>query len=144
METKEFIHKLDEPRILDAIAAAEKRSTGEIRVYVSHKERHEVMEFARKRFHELGMHKTRDRNAVLLYIVPRTQQFAVMGDVGIDQKCGPDFWTGIVAQMTPRMKAGQFTDALVGAIDDLGKALATHFPPSGDNPNELTNAIARD
>src|ERR1051325_4385583 len=103
MHHKEFLEHVDEKRVVQAIAAAEAKTTGEIRVYVSHKERHDALEFARRRFQELGMTRTRHRNAVLIYIVPRTRQFAVLGDAGIHQKCGDALWKEIVSAMSPRM-----------------------------------------
>lgn len=141
---KEFLRQLDETRIVNAIAEAEKKTSGEIRVYISHKERHDAMAFAAKRFQDLGMTKTKHRNAVLIYIVPRTRQFAVLGDTGIHQKCGDGFWNEIVAAMSQRMKQNQFTEALVEAVDRIACALQTHFPPDGENPNELPNEIVRD
>src|SRR3954468_15255562 len=99
MEHNEFINQLEERHIVKAIGEAEKKTSGEIRVYVSHKERHDALAFAKKRFQELGMFKTKHRNAVLIYIVPRTRQFAVLGDLGIHQKCGDAFWKDIVAAM---------------------------------------------
>src|ERR1041385_7682194 len=107
MHHKEFINELDEARVVAAIETAEQKSSGEIRVYVSHKPRHDALAFARRRFAQLGMSQTRHRNAVLIYIVPRTQQFAVIGDIGIHQQCGDAFWREIVAEMTARMKERQ-------------------------------------
>ena len=144
MKHQEFISQLDEKQIVNAIAAVEQKSSGEIRVYVSHKERHDALAFARKRFQELGMFKTKDRNAVLLYIVPRTRQFAVLGDDGIHEKCGDAFWSEIVANMSAQMKAGKFTEAVVGAVRSIGETLAKHFPRSPDDRNELPNIIVRD
>ena len=141
---KEFIEQLDEPRIVEAIAAAEKTTSGELRVYVSHKERHDALTFAKKRFVELGMSATKHRNGVLIYIVPRTRQFAVLGDMGIHQKCGDAFWKDIVAGMAGRMKEGQFTAAIVQAIAEIGSVLQKHFPASGDDQNELPNEIVGD
>ena len=144
MHHNEFIHQLDEERVVAAIAGAEKRTSGEVRVYISHKPRHDALAFARKRFEELGMHRTRHRNAVLIYIVPRTRQFAVVGDLGIHQKCGDAFWKEIVSAMSPRMKAGQFTDAIVEAIRSVGTVLQQHFPASRDDTDELPNEVAGD
>ena len=141
---KEFIEQLDEPRIVEAIAAAEKTTSGELRVYVSHKERHDALTFAKKRFVELGMSATKQRNGVLIYIVPRTRQFAVLGDMGIHQKCGDAFWKDIVVGMAGRMKEGQFTAAIVQAIAEIGSVLQKHFPASGDDQNELPNEIVGD
>src|SRR4051812_28909329 len=116
MQETDFLKQLDKEQIVKAIGEAEKLSTGEIRVYVSHKERHDAMEFAKRRFEELGMTKTRDRNGVLIYIVPRTRQFAVIGDTGIHERCGNDFWSAVARGMSQRMKEGKFTEALVEAI----------------------------
>ena len=144
MKPDDFISQIDDARIMAAIAEVEKKSTGEIRVYISHKERHDALAFAKNRFKELGMSKTKQRNGVLLYIVPRTQQFAVLGDTGIHQKCGDEFWKDIIAGMGPLMKEGRFTDALVKAVSEIGAVLEKHFPSTGENRNELSNEIARD
>ena len=86
----------------------------------------------------------KQRNAVLIYIVPLTQQFAVLGDIGIHEKCGDSFWQRIVDGMTQRMKKDQFTDAIVDAVREVGAALHQHFPATRDDTNELSNEIARD
>ena len=127
-----------------AIGEAEKKTSGEIRVYVSHKERHDALAFAKKRFQQLGMFKTAQRNAVLIYIVPRTQQFAVLGDIGIHQKCGDDFWKRIADGLSSGMKEGRFTEAITGAIREISAVLQKHFPATGENKNELPNEIAGD
>ena len=144
MDHKEFISQLDEQRILDAIRGAEKMTSGEIRVYISHKERHDALTFAQRRFRELGMMKTRERNAVLIYIVPRTQQFAIVGNTGIHQKCGNDFWRKIASGMSQRMKENRFTDAIVSAIEEAGAAMQSHFPRQANDRNELPDDIAGD
>ena len=144
MHHKEFITQLDDRRIVDAIDDAEKKTSGEIRVYVSHRKRHDALAFAKKRFQELGMANTKQRNGVLIYIVPHTRQFAVLGDLGMHQKCGDAFWKEIVSAMSERMKAGQFTDAIVDAIRRIGTVLQQNFPVSRDDVNELPNEIAGD
>jgi uncharacterized membrane protein len=144
MHHSEFISQLDEQRIVQAIGEAEKKTSGEIRVYISHKKRHDALTFARKRFQELGMAKTKQRNAVLIYIVPRTRQFAVLGDLGVHQKCGDAFWKEIASAMSGRLKQGQFTEGIVEAIHRLGSVLQQYFPASRGDTNELPNEIAGD
>ena len=144
MHHDEFISQLDGRRIEQAIAETEKRTSGEIRIYISHKERHDALAFAQKRFQELGMFRTKQRNAVLIYIAPRTRQFAVLGDTGIHQKCGDAFWKQIVSGMSERMKNAQFTEAVVHAIRDVGAVLQQHFPSAPGDVDELPNQIARD
>ncbi len=141
MKPHELIGKLNEARVVEAIAAAERRTSGEIRVCVSQRRRTDALAAARDRFRKLGMERTRQRNGVLLFFAPRTQQFAVWGDSGVHAQCGDDFWPGIVAEMTPLLKEGRFTDAVVLAVGKVGEVLARHFPPEPDDRNELPNPV---
>jgi len=144
MHHKEFVSKLDETRIVKAITEAERKSSGEIRVYVSHRRRTDPLKFARKRFVELGMTQTRHRNAVLIYLVPLTRQFAVVGDAGVHEKCGDAFWQRVSAQMAGLLKQGRSNEAILEAIQMIGDILARHFPRDPDDRNELPDRIVRD
>ncbi len=127
-----------------AIEEAEKKSSGEIRLFVSKGAAGEPLAAARKQFQKLGMEKTRERNGVLLYFAPEARQFAIVGDSGVHEKCGDDFWQQISRDMSEDFKAGRFTVAIVGAIRKVGDVLARHFPRRPDDQNELPNQIARD
>lgn|SRR5688572_7336370 len=144
MKTKEFLAHLDDSQVLAAIEAAEAKSSGEVRVFVSNERIEDVLPAARAEFDALGMAKTQKRNGVMLYFAPKTQQFAVIGDQGIHEKCGQAFWDDIRATMTERLKAGHFTEAVVTAVQTVGAALAQHFPREPGDINELPNQIVRD
>ncbi len=143
MNPKEFISQLDETKIVRAIAEAEGKSSGEIRVYVSHRKRTDPFSFAQRRFLQMGMTRTRHRNAVLIYLAPRSRQFAIVGDVGVHQKCGDAFWQQVSAGMTGLLKQGRFTEAVLDAIQKVGDVLARHFPRGSDDQNELPDGIVR-
>ncbi len=143
MKPDEFLDQLDDARIVAAIGEAERQSSGEIRVYVSHKRREDALAAAQLRFLKLGMNQTRQRNAVLIYFAPLIQQFAIVGDAGIHQKCGADFWRESSAAMSAQLKQGSFTEAIVDAIRKIGALLAQHFPRDPDDRNELPNEVER-
>jgi uncharacterized membrane protein len=144
MKPKHFINILDEKKIVAAIAEAEKKTSGEIRVYISSKNRDDALTAAKNRFEKLGMTKTRLRNGVLIYIAPAARKFAIVGDSGIHEKCGEIFWKELTGKMGNSFKEGKFTDALVEVVRDVGATLAKHFPSDGGNANELSNEILRD
>lgn len=146
MKPKEFFNQLDDCRIADAIQSAELRTSGEIRVYVTRNGlgKMDVFEAAAKCFKKLRMSATAERNGVLLYFAPRDQRFTILGDCGIDEKCGENLWDEIADELHKMLKNGQFTDAVVAAIHRAGEALATHFPRSPDDRNELPDAVQRD
>lgn len=144
MHPKEFIKKLDDRKIVAAIAGAESRTSGEIRVYVSHKTRSDALAAAQKRFQKLGMHRTRHHNAVLIFIVPRTRSFAIVGDSGVHEKCGDDFWNQAVEEFGGDLRTLPVTEALVRAIQKVGDLLAEHFPADPGDRNELPDEILHD
>jgi uncharacterized membrane protein len=141
MRTKEFLGKLEHDRIARAIADAESKTSGEIRVFIQRGELADAYEEARTRFEKLGMTKTRERNAVLIFVAPRAQKFAVIGDVGIHERCGKEFWETTVGTMREHFRAENFTNAIVHAIERTGVALGQHFPRQSDDRNELPDAV---
>lgn len=141
MKVQEFISQLDEARIVAAIAEAEQKTSGEIRVYISHRAHVDAFAYAQKRFQQLGLTKTRHRNAVLLYLAPRTRQFAVVGDRGVHEKCGAAFWRDVGAKLGAALRQGDYTASVIQAVGQIGALLAAHFPPEPGDANELPNAI---
>ncbi len=144
MKPKEFICKLDDDKIVSAIADAEKKTTGEIRVYISSHQREDVLDAARNRFLKLGMSKTRQRNAVLIFFAPVTRTFAIVGDEGIHEKCGQPFWEEVRDAMADFLKQERYTDAILVAVAKVGTLQAKYFPPRPDDTDELPNQILRD
>lgn len=147
MKMKEFRECLDEKRITDAIAKAEQKTSGEIRVFVSSKklpESEDVVARAAKRFEKLGMTRTRERNAVLLYFAPASKRFAVIGDEAIHRVCGQAFWDEVAGRMRDLLSRQAFSEAIVHGIAATGEVLARHFPVTPQNPNELPDDIEHD
>ncbi|MDP9253830.1 MAG: TPM domain-containing protein [Verrucomicrobiota bacterium] len=143
MRTHEFLSKLDHDRIVRAIAAAETKTSGQIRVYVQRGNlKGDALAAARKQFHKLGMQKTKERNAVLILVAPRARKFAVVGDAGVHQKCGEVYWQRLVDSMREHFQSENFTQALLEAIEQTGELLAQHFPrEERGGRDELPNEI---
>ncbi len=142
MRTKEFLSRLEHERIVSAIREAESKTSGEIRVYIQRgKFDADAVLVAQKKFQRLAMHKTRERNAVLIFVAPRAHKLAVIGDKAIHEKCGEQFWQHVVDGMRDYFQNEQFSHALVEAINEIGKVLAAHFPRTSANPNELPDEI---
>jgi uncharacterized membrane protein len=127
-----------------AIALAETRTTGEIRVSIAGFFVGSSRRLAERAFDRLGLRATRNRNGVLLLIAPARHEFVVLGDEAIHAQVGDAFWAGIAARVSSRFREGHFTPGVVEAVDAIGDALARHFPAgdeAGGNPNELPDAI---
>jgi uncharacterized membrane protein len=142
MRTKEFLSKLEHDRIVRAIQQTEAKTSGQIRVYIQRgKLNAEPLTAAQKKFHRMGMHKTRERNAVLIFVAPRAHKFAVVGDKAIHEKCGEEFWRCLVDAMRVHFQNEKFSHAIVEAVEEIGKVLAAHFPKTRAARNELSDEI---
>src|SRR3954464_15056902 len=142
MRTHRFIKELEHDRIIKAIKEAEAKTSGQIRVYLQRGLFDEdALPLAQKKFLQLGMEKTRERNGVLIFVAPRAQKFAVIGDEGVHQKCGEKFWADLVTRMREHFLREDFTQALVEGIGATGELLASHFPKTGATANELPDDI---
>jgi uncharacterized membrane protein len=144
MRTHNFLRRLDHRRITQAIKKAEGRSSGQIRVFIQRgKFDDDALPRAQRKFVQLDMQKTRNRNAVLVFVAPRAHKYAVVGDIGVHEKCGEEFWKRLVNDMRAHFKNEDFNRAIVLAISEVGKLLAAHFPRTGDTINELPDEIVR-
>ena len=144
MRHRKFVSQLAHERIHAAIHAAEEKSSGEIRVMVSHKAAPNPVAMAQEAFGRLGMQATKHRNAVLIFVAPRSRTFAVVGDQAVHAKCGDDFWRELAEAMTAHFKRGEFTDGLLHGINRAGELLAAHFPREPDDKNKLPDDVIED
>jgi uncharacterized membrane protein len=128
MTRKKLIQVIDRDKIREAIEKAEHRTSGEIRVSVAPFFWGNVRKAAEKAFDRLGMTRTKDRNGVLFFVVPARRKFVVLGDSGIHERVGQEFWHRVVDVVTDQFRAGDFTAGLVRGIEEVGEQLSTHFP----------------
>ena len=142
MTRKQLLQVVDRERIKNAIEAAEHRTSGEICVSVSRLFWGNIETAADKAFIRLGMTRTKDRNGVLLFVVPSRRKFVVLGDQGIHERVGQEFWESVAAIISGKFREGDFTGGLLNAIEKVGEELATHFPydPATDK-NELPDDV---
>lgn len=140
--TKNFFTEAQVADIGTAIAAAEGKTSGEIRVHLDKKCSTDAIVAAEKWFGKLKMHKTDLRNGVLIYLAIDSHVFAIYGDKGINEKVPAGFWTEISKEMEDNFRQGKFAEALIEAIHKAGEQMHHFFPRHGDDKNELTNDIS--
>lgn len=139
---RRLLSKDDEARVIAAIRSAEAATSGEIRVHVERWSGGAPLEAARRWFDRLGMRGTRERNGILFYIAVDERAFAVVGDDGIHQKVGPEFWEALRDILRKAFSEKDHAGGLVHAIAEAGVQLSTHFPRRADDRNELTDTVS--
>jgi uncharacterized membrane protein len=139
---RKLLKAIDAERVRRAIEAAERETSGEIRVSVVPFFWGNVRSVAERAFARLGMTRTAQRNGVLFFIVPSRRRFVVLGDEGIHAKVGAEFWEKVVGAVAAEFKGGRFTEGLVEGIETVGRELATHFPyDAATDKNELPDDV---
>lgn len=144
MDKKERIDfgKEDQKQVIQAIEAAEKNTSGEIRVHIESKCKEDLLDHAAFIFESLEMHKTEERNGILFYIALHDHKFAVIGDAGINSKVGDAFWEDVKNEMIPFFKKGKLAEGLIKGIVKAGEELKSFFPYQRNDKNELSNEIS--
>jgi uncharacterized membrane protein len=130
-------------KTLDAIARAveeaESTTSGEIVVHIVHSLL--PLETPRPRayraFLALGVHRTRRRNGVLLFLVMKKRLFEIVADDGIDAKAGAAVWQEIVSRITETIEREGFEAGISRGVALLGEALSKHFPREEGDVDEL-------
>jgi uncharacterized membrane protein len=129
--------------IEEAICKAEKTTSCEIKLHIQDSAcKGSPLEVAARVFAKLGMHKTSQRNGVLIYISSKSHKLAIIGDVGVNRFVKPDFWNSILKELIVDLKEGHYEKGLVKAIEQISLVLSEFFPWQVDDLNELNNEIS--
>jgi len=137
-----FFKEEEKEAIVEAIKRAEKNTSGEVRVHIESKCKGSELSRAAQVFKILGMHKTKQRNGVLIYLAFKDRKFAVIGDAGINEVVPEDFWEEIKVLLLNRFAERKFGKGIASAIDKIGEKLAEFFPYQTDDVNELPDEIS--
>lgn len=119
------------------------------RFFLSKKEvSEEVHQRALEAFFYEGVHSTKQRTGILLFISTLEHRAELIADCGINEKVEKDSWDRILTSMLKELKNGNSGDAITRAITECGELLQKHFPKSEEehktDPNELKNDIVTD
>lgn len=140
---KDFFTAAEQQQIVGSIQSAEKRTSGEVRVFVESRCRFvDPIDRATEIFAGLKMQETAARNAVLVYVALKDRQLAIFGDKGIHEKVGTAFWNENVKLILSHFYKANYAEGIARVVTEIGEALYQHFPyDKGTDKNELPDDI---
>lgn len=140
---KKLLSVSQEELVVNAIRAAEKNTSGEVRVYIeSHCRFVDPVDRAMEVFFGLKMNDTDDHNGVLIYVALKDRQLAIYGDEGIHARVDKEFWQNAVKQMLRLFNKEDAVSGICETIRNIGITLEKEFPyEPNDDKNELPDAI---
>jgi len=142
MKPELFLGKENEERVKEAIREAEKATSGEIVIHIESSCKEEVLDRAAWVFKTLKLHRTAQRNGVLIYLSTDDRKFAILGDAGINAVVPSGFWDEVKTTMLGSFAEGLFADGLVAGVTMAGEKLKEFFPYQKDDVNELSDDIS--
>lgn len=142
MDVTDFFSLQQKGEIMDAIAEAEKNTSGEIRVHLENYCFGNTLKRATKVFKKLGMANTAQHNGVLFYLAVKSKKLAIVGDSAIHEHVKQQFWDELRSGMLDMFAEDHFKEGLVSGILSAGQKLKEHFPYQSDDVNELPDEIS--
>jgi uncharacterized membrane protein len=135
---RKLIHRklqrhVDSAQIAGAIEAVERRTTGHILVLIAPHFWGNARRAAEHAFARYRLHHTKDRNAVLFFVVPSRREFVILGDAGIHARVGQEYWDRLSSTLAKTIQTGSLSEGLIAAINQVGDQLAIHFPRRGES-----------
>jgi uncharacterized membrane protein len=147
--SKKILSKEELNALSSEIGEIEKRAAGELRVVLRH-HRHlterklSLHDLALKEFTRLGMHRTKHRNGVLIFLLISERKFQIIADEGIHSKVEDGTWDGIATVMSSHFRESNFKKGISEALQAVGAVLSRHFPGTGQAANELPNDVVEE
>ena len=141
-KAEDYFSLQEKQMIAHAIQQAELQTSGEVRVFVESKCNYvNAIDRAKEIFDKLNMHKTENKNAVIVYVALKHKQLAIFADDGIYKKTGVQFWNDELNLMIDYFKNENIVDGITKVVEHIGEALKTHFPFQRNDTNELPNDV---
>ena len=135
--------------IVKAIASAEQRSSGEIRLAVETAlplrdlwSGKSPMDRAAEVFAQLRVWDTELRNGVLIYVLMADRDVEIVADRGAAARISLPEWESVCRLIEGHFQAGRFKEGAVAGVDEVGRLLEREFsarPAGKPDRDELPN-----
>ena len=76
---------------------------------------------------------------MLIYVQLVDRRIEIVADRGISALAGQAQWDAICRRMEAAFRQRRFEAGALAAINEITALLKAHFPPLGENPNELSD-----
>lgn len=85
--------------------------------------------------------RTVGRTGILIYLSMAEHRAEIVGDEAITGVTTPETWGEAMAALLSEVRKGRAADGIVAAIAIIGEVLASHFPKSSEDSNEIPDKL---
>ena len=90
----------------------------------------------------LNYRKQSSETEFCFYLSIEDHKFAILGDSGIHNEVGIEFWQEIKEHSIKLFKENRFVEGLKDGITKAGEQLKNHFPYNQEDINEISDEIS--
>jgi putative membrane protein len=94
-------------------------------------------------FSERGLHGTRARTALLVFVSELEHRVVLLGDHTIHERLGQSGWDEYVALLVSHIRDGRTKQGILEVLTRLEPELAAVAPRDHDDTNELSDSVLR-
>ena len=94
-------------------------------------------------FAERGLHATRGRTGLLIFISELERRVVLLGDSGLHAELGQQGWDEHVKLLLEQIRRGQTRAGILRVLEQLTPQLAALAPREKDDQNELSDSVLR-
>ena len=96
---------------------------------------------AREQFFLQGLHTTKDRTGILIFVSVAEHYVEIIADKGINDRIEGNTWQIAVDEFTGLLREGRTHEGFLTAINHCREELWKHFPSETSNANELPDHL---
>lgn len=111
-----------------------------MRLVPAHVRRQRASLMARQQFLAQGLHHTRERLGVLIFVSEAERYVEILVDQGVAERIDDACWQQIVAEFTQKVKSGEIEAGFTQSVGRVGELLIRLFPATSAQ-NELPNHL---
>jgi uncharacterized membrane protein len=131
----------EESLIESKITELENCTSAELKVVIVNYCWGNLIHKAQNIFEKHNLHKTEQRNAVMVLLVVKNRELLIYGDTGINSVLEKGFWVNTKDEMISCFKKGQMVEGMTQGLQHIGTQLLEYFPSKSGDINELPNGI---
>jgi uncharacterized membrane protein len=141
MKPEHFLSEIQHDRVRAAIQAAEQGTSARVVVYVSHHPAEDALAAAHGKFRDLCLESEKENANLLLFFSPGSRSFAVVGGTALHDRLGQVWWDRLSELLGRHFQEGQYTEGLLAAIGEAGRAFKAHFAFGSPAPPDQPDVI---
>lgn len=125
------------------IEEAELLTSAEFKLHIEEVCKEDVLDRAAFVFSELELHKTQNRNAVLLYVSVDDRKVSILADRGAKTHLSEAFLSETLSTLITDFKSNKYAEGIGRCFLSIASELKSHFPYQANDINEISNTVSR-